>query len=47
MIAEQIWVRRRPILRAAAGLELTGVEACQDGIFAPYDQGFARRISRL
>jgi len=35
MIAEQIWVRRRRILRPAAGLGLTGVEACLDGVFAP------------
>jgi hypothetical protein len=47
MIAEQIWVRRRRILRPAAGLDLTGVEACLDAVFAPHDQGFARRISRL
>ena len=35
------------ILRLAAGLGLTGVEACLDGVFAPSDQGFAPRISRL
>jgi hypothetical protein len=42
MIAAQIWVRRRRILRPAAAADLTGIEACLDGVFAPRDQGFAR-----
>jgi hypothetical protein len=33
---------RRRILRSADGLDLTGVEACLDGVFAPRDQGFSR-----
>ena len=35
MIAAQIWVRRRRILRPAAGLDLTGIEACLDGSSLP------------
>jgi hypothetical protein len=34
-------------LLPAAALDLTGIEACRNGIFAPRDQGFARRVSLL
>jgi len=45
MIAGQNWVRRRRILRPAASLDWTGIEACLDGVFAPHEQGYARRVS--
>lgn len=38
MIGALILVRRRRISRPAAGLDLTGIEACLDDVFAPRDQ---------
>jgi hypothetical protein len=44
MIAAQIWVWRRRILRPAASLDWTGFEARLDGGVAPRGQGVARRV---
>jgi len=44
MIAAQIWFRWCRIFGPAAALDLTGIEACLNGVFGSHDQGFARRV---